>query len=68
MPTYVFKCQMCGAEFEHVMKMSELDKKAADCPQCEAPTHTRVLQAVPHVGPKYKGLAGGSTDGLPGGN
>ena len=44
MPTYSYKCSSCGHELEVVQRMSEDALK--DCPDCQAPTLVKQIQAV----------------------
>ena len=42
MPTYLYRCQNCGVEFEKVQKFN--DKPLTRCPECHKATVRRVLQ------------------------
>jgi putative FmdB family regulatory protein len=43
MPTYVFKCDACGEQFEKVMSISEREKaKPPSCPKCKKHKAERV--------------------------
>ena len=44
MPTYSYKCSSCGHQLEVVQRMSEDALK--DCPDCQAPTLVKQIQAV----------------------
>jgi putative FmdB family regulatory protein len=46
MPTYVYRCEDCGHEFERVLLMSEHDRAKPQCPKCKS---ERVAQAVSSV-------------------
>ncbi|MCF7934282.1 MAG: zinc ribbon domain-containing protein, partial [Spirochaetia bacterium] len=35
MPTYDYRCETCGYEFEHFQMMSE--EPLSDCPKCGSP-------------------------------
>ncbi len=35
MPTYVFRCGKCGAEFERRMSVAEREKARPVCPSCK---------------------------------
>jgi putative FmdB family regulatory protein len=43
MPTYVFRCNSCGEQFEKVMSVGEREKgKAPPCPKCKKQSAERV--------------------------
>ena len=46
MPTYEYRCEDCGHEFERVLLMSEHDRAKPQCPKCKS---ERVAQAVSSV-------------------
>jgi putative FmdB family regulatory protein len=43
MPTYVFKCVKCGAEFERVMTVAQRETAKPACPTCKGRKVTQVL-------------------------
>lgn len=43
MPTYDYRCEDCGHEFELVLSISEHDKTTPACPKCQS---QRVQQTV----------------------
>jgi putative FmdB family regulatory protein len=43
MPTYDYRCEACGHEFEVVLSLTEHDKGKPACPKCQS---QRVQQAV----------------------
>ncbi len=47
MPTYVYKCNQCGQEFEKVTRIADKDK--VNCVKCEGPV-TRMLTSFNVVG------------------
>lgn len=44
MPTYVYKCDSCAAQFEMVQSFHDDPLKV--CPECGQPTARRVINAV----------------------
>jgi putative FmdB family regulatory protein len=46
MPTYVYRCELCGLTFERRQRMT--DASLTDCPECEGRVH-RVIQPVPII-------------------
>jgi putative FmdB family regulatory protein len=57
MPTYTYRCQSCGVEFERVQKFN--DKPLTRCPECRKGTVRRVPQATAIV---FKGSGWYATD------
>ena len=45
MATYAFHCLKCDADFEVVMKPSEVGEKTVRCPACKGKKVTRVYTA-----------------------
>jgi len=35
MPTYVFRCKKCGAQFEKIMTVARRDTARPVCPECK---------------------------------
>ena len=60
MPTYTYRCQSCGVEFERVQKFN--DKPLTRCPECRKGTVRRVLQPTAIV---FKGSGWYATDHRP---
>lgn len=44
MPTYSYRCEACGHEFDIVQRMSE--DALTDCPSCKAPKLVKKIQPV----------------------
>jgi putative FmdB family regulatory protein len=57
MPTYAYRCQNCGSEFEKVQKFS--DKPVSKCPVCGKGPVRRLLQPAAIV---FKGSGWYATD------
>jgi putative FmdB family regulatory protein len=57
MPTYTYRCQSCGVEFDRVQKFN--DKPLTRCPECRKGTVRRVPQATAIV---FKGSGWYATD------
>ena len=57
MPTYAYRCQNCGIEFEQIQKFN--DKPLTRCPECHKATIRRVLQPPAIV---FKGSGWYATD------
>lgn len=57
MPTYAYRCQNCGTEFERVQKFT--DKPVSKCPACGKGPVRRLLQASAIV---FKGSGWYATD------
>jgi putative FmdB family regulatory protein len=57
MPTYAYRCQNCGSEFEKVQKYT--DKAASKCPVCGKGPVRRLLQPAAIV---FKGSGWYATD------
>lgn len=49
MPTYVYRCEKCGARFERVESMSGHDRSQPTCPECHS---AEVSQTFTPVGVK----------------
>lgn len=46
MPTYEFRCQKCGKDFEVVMSISEYEKKKKEGFTCEGCGSPEVVQQI----------------------
>ncbi len=57
MPTYTYRCQSCGVEFEKVQKFE--DKPLTRCPECRKGAVKRVFQPAAIV---FKGSGWYATD------
>jgi putative FmdB family regulatory protein len=57
MPTYAYRCQNCGSEFDKVQKFS--DKPVSKCPACGKGPVRRLLQPAAIV---FKGSGWYATD------
>jgi|SRR5579859_120710 len=57
MPTYAYRCQNCGSEFEKVQKFT--DKPVSKCPVCGKGPVRRILQPAAIV---FKGSGWYATD------
>lgn len=57
MPIYAYRCESCGAQKDHLQKMS--DAPLTDCPSCGAPTYRKQLTAA---GFQLKGSGWYATD------
>ena len=54
MPLYEFKCQSCGAEFEHIASFSECDTIAKEM-QCSCGGDVKKLLSIPAFTPERWG-------------
>lgn len=57
MPIYEYRCESCGFQKEHLLKMS--DAGLTTCPSCGAETYTKMLSAA---GFQLKGSGWYATD------
>ncbi len=57
MPTYTYRCQSCGVQFEKIQKFS--DKPLTRCPECRTGTVHRIPQPPAIV---FKGSGWYATD------
>ena len=57
MPTYTYRCQNCGVQFDKVQKFT--DKPLTRCPECRTGSVRRILQSPAIV---FKGSGWYATD------
>lgn len=56
MPMYEFVCRDCGAEFEELCTLSDVEAKRVPCPECEG---TEVERRVSTFASSVEGGGGG---------
>lgn len=60
MPTYDFRCKMCGTEFAKFYKsVASYNRASPACPECESPSLDRVINRVSFaaMGRDYAGMS-----------
>ncbi len=53
MPVYLYKCQACGEEIDHVVKYKDR-MKPQDCPACAKDNSAKYLFSAVHLGSERK--------------
>ena len=67
MPLYEFTCRDCGAVFEEIVSLAELEAGEVSCPECGSARVERGLSTFSTRSGSGAGSLGGATGGCGGG-